>query len=73
MRRLLIEFFEMIRFEVAYIRTCKSSRSTFNSSKLKEYFNQKYPSHDICDNESFTASTFNAKNVNTVKCNRMFF
>ena len=62
----------MIRFEAAYIRPCKASRSTFNSSKFIQYFNQQNPSNGIYDNESFTASTFDAKNVNAVKRNRMF-
>ena len=50
------------------------SKSPFSSSKFIQYFNQLNPSQGTYDSESFTASKFNAKNVDTMKsqCNRIF-
>ena len=63
----------MTRFKAANIWPLKATTLSFNSSKFIQYFNQQYPNHRVYDSEKkFTASKFNAKNVNTVKRNRIF-
>ena len=42
-------------------------KSTLNSSKFLQYFNQKNYSHGICYSECFTESKVDVKYVNIVK------
>ena len=42
-------------------------KQDFNSSKVRQCFNQKNSSHEICCCESFTESKFDAKFFNAVK------